>query len=159
LSLEVTVVHEGIQTPHARGLGAWLTRIAPKAARGAVTVAIVGDPKMRALNRKYRRKDRVTDVLSFPSEKGSGAFFAPKTAGKRHPTPFWGEIVIARGMAARQARSLGHPLRLELRILALHGLLHLLGYDHEVDKGDMARVEARLRRRGGLPEGLISRSS
>ena len=73
--------------------------------------------------------------------------------------PLLGEIVIARGVAVRQARALGHPLGTELRVLALHGLLHLLGYDHEVDKGEMARVETRLRRRAGVPRGLIARSS
>ena len=157
----MTVVEDGTSTPHARGLGPWLVRSAPRSARGEVTVAIVADAKMRALNRRFRRKDKVTDVLSFP-EKGSGAFFT-RAGRKRHPTPFpapfLGEIVIARGVAARQARVLGHPVRLELRILALHGLLHLLGYDHEADKGQMARVEARLRRRAGLPVGLIARSS
>lgn len=69
-----------------------------------------------------------------------------------------GDIVIARGVAARQARDAGHALATELRILALHGLLHLLGYDHEKDAGEMARVEKRLRRRGGLREGLIERA-
>jgi probable rRNA maturation factor len=113
---------------------------------------------MRALNRRFRRKDKVTDVLSFPAEKVGKRGRTPFT-GKRGTAPFLGEIVISRGVAARQARVLGHPVRLELRILALHGLLHLLGYDHEMDEGRMARVEARLRRRAGLPQGLIARSS
>ena len=78
---------------------------------------------------------------------------------KAQSARFLGDIVIARGVAARQARALGHPVRTELRILALHGLLHLLGYDHEVDEGRMARMETRLRRRAGLPGGLIARSS
>jgi len=162
LSLEVSVVERGSPTRQTRGLGAWLARNAPKSARGEVTVVLVSDAKMRALNREFRRKDKVTDVLSFPaaSKKGSGAFF-PKSVGKRHPTPFstLGDIVIARGLARRQARALRHPFATELRILALHGLLHLLGYDHDVDKGQMARAEARLRRRAGLPAGLIARSS
>jgi probable rRNA maturation factor len=68
-----------------------------------------------------------------------------------------GDIVIARGRAVRQAREAGHRLETELRILALHGLLHLLGYDHERDRGRMARVERWLRRRGGRGEGLIER--
>jgi hypothetical protein len=71
---------------------------------------------------------------------------------------FLGDIVIARGVARRQARAAGHTERTELRILALHGLLHLLGYDHERDHGRMLRVEQRLRRKGGLREGLIERA-
>ena len=71
--------------------------------------------------------------------------------------PFLGDIVIARGVAARQAREAGHAERTEWRVLALHGLLHLLGYDHEQDDGEMHRVERRLRRKGGLELGLIER--
>jgi probable rRNA maturation factor len=71
--------------------------------------------------------------------------------------PYLGDIVIARGVARRQARAAGHSERTELRILALHGLLHLLGYDHDRDRGRMARFERALRRRGGLREGLIER--
>ena len=70
---------------------------------------------------------------------------------------FLGDIVIARGVARRQAREAGHPESTELKVLALHGLLHLLGYDHERDNGAMARLERRLRRKGGLREGLIER--
>ena len=104
-------------------------------------MALVPDSRVRALNRQYRRNDRATDVLSFPSG-------APGQLG---------DIVIAAGVARRQARRAGHSLRTELRVLALHGLLHLLGYDHERDAGQMARLEARLRMRGGLHEGLIER--
>jgi probable rRNA maturation factor len=70
---------------------------------------------------------------------------------------FLGDIVIARGVARRQARAAGHAEATEMRVLALHGLLHLLGYDHERDGGAMARLERRLRRKGGLREGLIER--
>jgi probable rRNA maturation factor len=126
-----------------KGLGAWLVRHAPKSARGQVTVAVVSDAKVRALNRRFRHVDAATDVLSFPADERG----------------VLGDIVIARGIAAKQARTLGHPLATELRILALHGLLHLVGYDHETDNGRMARVEGRLRRRARLPEGLIARSS
>jgi probable rRNA maturation factor len=106
-----------------------------------MTVAIVPDRRIRDLNRRYRRTDRVTDVLSFPSEERG----------------YLGDVVIAAGVARRQARDAGHSLQTELRVLALHGLLHLLGYDHERDAGRMARLEARLRRQGGLREGLIER--
>lgn len=125
----------------APGLARWLSSIAPARARGVVTVAIVPDARIRTLNARYRRQDRATDVLSFPSSEPG----------------YLGDIVIAGGVARRQAREAGHPLQTELRVLALHGLLHLLGYDHERDAGQMARVEARLRIRGGLREGLIER--
>jgi probable rRNA maturation factor len=105
------------------------------------------------LNRRFRGKDKATDVLSFPAEDKA------KGRAKSKEQNTLGDIVIARGVAARQARALGHSVSTELRILALHGLLHLLGYDHEVDEGQMARVEARLRRRAGLSGGLIARSS
>ena len=71
---------------------------------------------------------------------------------------FLGDIAIAAGVARRQARAHGHPLRTEVRTLALHGLLHLLGYDHETDRGEMRRLEERLRERAGLGSGLIARA-
>ena len=70
-----------------------------------------------------------------------------------------GDIAIALGVARRQAREQRHSLQTEMRLLALHGVLHLLGYDHETDRGRMQRVEERLRRRAGLPSGLIVRAS
>jgi probable rRNA maturation factor len=133
-----------------RGLGAWLAKIAPVRARGDLSIAIVSDRRMRALNRQFRGKDAVTDVLSFPASLS--ALSAPSAAG------FLGDIVIAGGVAARQARDAGHSVQTELRVLSLHGLLHLLGYDHETDDGQMARAEARLRKKARLPEGLIERT-
>ena len=106
-------------------------------------MALVPDARVRALNRQYRGKDAPTDVLSFPAEEKG----------------LLGDVVIAVGVASRQAREAGHSLQTELRVLALHGLLHLLGYDHERDDGRMARLERRLRRKGGLREGLIERSA
>jgi probable rRNA maturation factor len=106
-----------------------------------VAVALVSDARVRALNRQFRGHDQSTDVLSFPSEVPGHL----------------GDIVIAAGVARRQARDAGHAVGTELRVLALHGLLHLLGYDHERDMGQMAQMEVRLRRRGGLREGLIER--
>ena len=126
----------------AGGLGRWLQTVAPSRASGAVTVAIVPDARVQALNRRFRRKDKPTDVLSFPADERG----------------YLGDVVIAAGVAARQARDAGHSLQTELRVLALHGLLHLLGYDHETDEGRMARMERRLRSRGGLREGLIERA-
>lgn len=140
--------------PASRGLAAWLGRTAPASAHGEVTVALVSDRRMRALNRMFRGKDHATDVLAFPlgSREGAvGSRTVPATAAL-------GDIVIASGVAARQAKEHGHALGTEFRVLALHGLLHLLGYDHEVDAGRMARAEARLRRKGGLPTGLIARA-
>ena len=140
----------------SRGLGPWLSRTAPAAARGQVTVAIVSDRRMRALNRMFRGKDVATDVLSFPTEGGDPA--ANSLQAARGEAPSLGDIVIASGVAARQAREHGHAVGTELRVLALHGLLHLLGYDHETDEGRMARAELRLRKKGGLPSGLIARA-
>ena len=125
----------------APGLARWLSAVSPARAKGSVTVALVSDRRVRRLNRTYRHKDQATDVLSFP-------------AGEPDQL---GDVVIASGVARRHARRAGHPLQTEIRVLALHGLLHLLGYDHEIDDGRMARLEARLRRRGGLREGLIER--
>ncbi len=129
-----------------RGLGAWLANAAPASARGEVSVALVSDRRMRALNRQFRGKDAVTDVLSFPATSTPGV------------TTFLGDIVIASGVSRRHAKDAGHSIGTEVRILALHGLLHLLGHDHDTDDGRMARVEARLRKKAGLQEGLIERS-
>jgi probable rRNA maturation factor len=136
------VVEEGGKHAGAKGLGPWLSRIAPRSARGHVTIAILPNTRVKALNRRYRGKNTGTDVLSFP---GTGDSL--------------GDIAISREIAQKQAKLLGHSFGVELRVLALHGLLHLLGYDHDSDNGLMARVEARLRRKGGLPPGLIARSS
>ncbi len=106
-------------------------------------VALVGDRKMRDLNRRFRGLDKVTDVLSFATD--------PVPAGlSPGPAPLLGDVVIATGRAARQARAAGQTNADEWRRLALHGLLHLLGYDHEQDNGQMERLERRLRRRAGL---------
>ena len=136
--LAVEVVSGRVRVP---GLATWLAGVAPTRARGAVTVAIVSDDRVRRLNRRYLGTNAATDVLSFPSEEPGDL----------------GDVVIAAGVARRQAREAGHTSQVEFRVLALHGLLHLLGYDHEGDAGRMARLEARLRKRGGLREGLIER--
>jgi probable rRNA maturation factor len=112
--------------------------VAPRSAPRELTIALVSDARIRALNKQFRRKDAVTDVLSFePSD-----------------------IAIATAVARRQAREAGHSYASELKVLALHGLLHLMGYDHHAraDGGRMARVERRLRVRGGLRSGLIERA-
>jgi probable rRNA maturation factor len=133
------------------GLARWLARVAPASARGEVAVALVSDPRMRTLNRTYRREDYATDVLSFPVDVRQDLGAQGNSLG---------DLVIANGVAMRQAREAGHSLQQELRVLALHGLLHLLGYDHDDprDAGAMARIEARLRKKGGLKAGLIARN-
>jgi probable rRNA maturation factor len=100
--------------------------------RGEVAVLLAGDGLLRRLNRAYRGKDRPTDVLSFPGDGGESGL---------------GDIVISVATAERNARGLGRTLLQELDVLALHGFLHLLGYDHETDEGTMDRLEARLRKR------------
>ena len=140
------------------GLARWLGRVAPAAARGDVAIALVSDARMRTLNRNYRRKDYATDVLSFRAVEGNSAGTAHRAPRSADPK-FLGDLVIATGVAKRQARDAGHSCQTELRVLALHGLLHLLGYDHEdpADNGRMQRLETRLRRKGGLKAGLIGR--
>jgi probable rRNA maturation factor len=141
--LRVAIVATPADRVAVRALGPWLVRTAPRSLCGEVTIALVSDARMRALNRQFRRVDAATDVLSFPSRGGLGI----------------GDIAIARGVAARQAKAAGHTLATETRMLALHGLLHLAGYDHASDDGRMARLEARLRKKGRLPAGLIERAA
>ena len=127
----------------SQALARWVERHAPSKARGRLVVAIVSDAAMRRFNRQFRRRDYATDVLSFPS----------MAAGEL------GDVAIASGVCRRQARAAGHSEATEARILALHGLLHLMGYDHEHDAGEMRRAEDRLRKRAGLPPGLIHRTT
>jgi len=100
--------------------------------KGAVTIRIAADDEMRALNKKYRRQDRVTDVLSFSlAETLPGGYYS-------------GDILICRSQAEKQARANGHSLQKELLLLAIHGLLHLHGHDHETDQGEMLAIQQRL---------------
>ena len=140
----------------APGLGRWLEAVAPARAKGRITVAIVSDARVRALNRSYRGVDTATDVLSFPADLSHPGPGPRDTYGGQAPVHL-GDVVIARGVARRQARAQAHAESTEWRVLALHGMLHLLGYDHEADNGAMRRLEQRLRRRGGLDHGLIER--
>jgi len=157
--LDVAVVARPADRSAVRGLGPWLARTAPRSLRGTVTVALVTDQRMRALNTQFRQVETATDVLSFPaSAGGTGPTASPRAFGPASAADL-GDIAIARGVATRQAKAAGHSLATEVRVLALHGLLHLAGYDHETDDGEMARVEARLRRKGGLAVGLIARAT
>ncbi len=109
---------------------------------GEVSLVLTGDRAVRALNARYRGKDNPTDVLSFPASAGT-----PGRAPVGPGTDELGDIVISVDTAARNARALKRTLPRELDVLALHGFLHVLGYDHETDDGTMDRLEGRLRRR------------
>jgi probable rRNA maturation factor len=113
--------------------------------RGAVSVLVTSSRELRGLNHRFRGKNKPTDVLSFPAMPGLMPGFA-------------GDVAISAEIAARNARRLGHTAAEEIRVLALHAVLHLAGYDHELDDGEMERTEARLRKALGLPVGLIERN-
>jgi probable rRNA maturation factor len=114
--------------------------------KGEVTVLLTTDAYLRKLNRQFRGKDKATDVLSFPA----GGIGAEKIAG---------DLAISVPTARKQAVEQGHSLSTEIKILILHGLLHLAGRDHESDAGQMARRERQLRAKLGLPQGLIERAT
>lgn len=116
--------------------------------RGTVNVLVTGSAAMRTLNRRFRGKNKATDVLSFPSA----------TIRRRSQRNFAGEIAISADIARQNAVRLGHSAAQEIKILTLHGILHLAGFDHERDNGQMAREEMRLRQVLGLPAGLIERA-
>jgi probable rRNA maturation factor len=130
-----------------RGIAGFLSRAA-KAAKlaGRVTVLLTNDEQMRHLNRVFRQMDKATDVLSFPALEMNGN---KKLAG---------DLAISVEMAAREAKERAHALHVEIKILVLHGVLHLAGWDHETDSGEMARKEELLRKRLGLEQGLILRA-
>jgi probable rRNA maturation factor len=130
-----------------QGLSRFLERARTAAGLpGQVDVLLADDATLRRLNRQYRGKNKSTDVLSFPAPEGpAGEIMA-------------GDLAISLETAARQAAEHGHSLRDEVRILMLHGVLHLAGYDHETDAGEMAAHEAELRRTLRLPAGLIARA-
>jgi probable rRNA maturation factor len=107
--------------------------------KGEVDILISNSTRLRDLNRRFRRKNKPTDVLSFPRPSG-------------------GDIAISADIARKNAARYGHSVAAELKILVLHGMLHLAGYDHESDNGRMARAEARLRSQLKLPASLIDRT-
>jgi probable rRNA maturation factor len=123
-----------------------LARFANRAQRaaglsGEVNILLTGDAEMQRLNLQFRRKDKPTDVLSFPA--------APPSEG--------GDIAISIHTARTQAAEIGHDLLTEVKVLILHGMLHLAGHDHEIDRGQMYRLERKLRTELKLPAGLIER--
>jgi probable rRNA maturation factor len=109
-----------------------------------VSILITGNREIQQLNRRFRKKNKPTDVLSFPRQAGSG-----KPGG---------DIAISAQIARQSAQDRGHSLAEELKVLILHGMLHLAGYDHERDNGEMAARETALRTKLGLPVTLIERS-
>lgn len=128
-----------------------LSRFAARARRalklpGAIGILVTSSREMQRLNKRFRKKDKPTDVLSFPPVSE----FAAQTSG---------DLAISAQVAAANARRLGHATSDEIKVLILHGMLHLAGYDHEKDDGLMARKEERLRKALGLPKGLIKRSN
>jgi len=132
--------------PSARALSSFLAKAqAAVRLRGQVNVMLTTDQAIRALNRRFRGKNKATDVLSFPTDGPVAAEVA-------------GDVAISVTTAQRQAADQGHALSVEIKVLILHGLLHLAGFDHETDAGQMARRERLLRTRLRLPQGLIERT-
>jgi probable rRNA maturation factor len=113
---------------------------------GEFSVLLTGDERLRALNLQFRGMDKPTDVLSFPP------LLETANGGQG------GDLAISLETASVQAAAYGHTLQMEVKILILHGLLHLAGYDHERDQGQMSRRESRLRKQFALPAGLVERS-
>lgn len=141
--ITLDVPQAAIKLPQLRSFLARAQRAIPLA--GEVSVLLTSDGEIRRLNRTFRRKNKATDVLSFPA-----AAFADSSAG---------DLAISIDTAARQADQFGHSLDNELKILLLHGLLHLAGFDHESDSGEMSAREDELRRRFRLSGALIARSA
>jgi len=135
-----------LRLPSPRTLARFLTKAQTAAGlRGQVTVLLTGEAVMRDLNRRFRGKNKPTDVLSFPASN------LVQSENK-------GDLAISVETALHQSVMQGHSLADEIKVLMLHGLLHLAGYDHETDAGQMQRRERRVRARLGLPLGLIERS-
>ena len=126
-------------------LRAYAGKLQSEVADGRSFVCLLADDaELRRLNRDFRKQDYATDVLSFPEAEANG---------------FLGEIAISLDRARVQANEHEHDTADEIRILMLHGVLHLMGMDHDVDSGEMARAERKWRKRFGLPDGLIERVS
>ena len=134
----------GIPPLGRQGLRKFAARLAQQVTGGRPFCCLVTrDPELRRLNRDFRALDKPTDVLSFPAGSPEGNL---------------GDVAISIDRALAQSAALGHDLETEISVLMLHGVLHLLGHDHERDRGRMRRLENSLRRTLGLPSGLIERS-
>ena len=142
----IVVLKKSIPGLSARNLAAFTARASYSVGlKGAITVLITSSHETRRLNERFRGKSYATDVLSFP----------PLASVK----DFCGDIAISLDIAARNAQLLGHSVAEEIKILVLHGILHLAGYDHESDNGQMAKKESRLRQELSLPPSLIERTA
>jgi len=142
----IRIDHPGVKELSKPGLTRFFNRArAAVGLDGEVEVLLADDATLRRLNRNFRHKDKATDVLSFPAAENSDGYA--------------GDLAISLDTAARQAAEFGHSLRDEVRILLLHGLLHLTGMDHEADEGEMAAREGELRRELRLPTTLIERAA
>jgi probable rRNA maturation factor len=142
----LATISKNLRLPSTRTLNRFLAEAqAVVRLKGEVSVLLTTDAAIRKLNTQFRHKNKATDVLSFPAE-GIGA------------EEIAGDLAISVPTARRQAVEQGHPLSTEIKVLILHGLLHLNGYDHETDDGKMARRERLLRGKLGLPQGLIERA-
>jgi probable rRNA maturation factor len=140
----LVILRKSVEGASAASLSRFAAQ-AKKAAKlsGEVAVLITGNREIQKLNREFRKKDKPTDVISFPSQAEGVA----------------GDIAISADIAQVNARVLGHAAAAELKVLILHGMLHLAGFDHEADNGEMARKEAQLRKKLRLPTGLIERTN
>jgi probable rRNA maturation factor len=142
----LVIIQESVAGLSEAALAKFLVRARRAAGlRGSVSILVTSNRELQGLNRRFRGKNMPTDVLSFPAMPGLMQGFA-------------GDVAISAEVAARNARRLGHTTADEIRILVLHAVLHLAGYDHEQDKGQMERKEQRLRKSLGLPVGLIERT-
>jgi probable rRNA maturation factor len=171
LEFRLVIMKSTVPGVSARALEEFAARAQRLAAvPGEADVLITSSANMRRLNRQFAGKDAATDVLSFPSnnrtihhggtETRRNSFSKPSVSPRlRGGFSTAGDLAISAEIATRNAHQLGHGTSDELKILILHGLLHLAGYDHESDSGAMARKEARLRRKLGLPVALIERTT
>lgn len=138
------VVRAGARYRERARLAGFAATLQARLTRGrSFSCLLTTDAELRRLNREFRGKDQATDVLSFPACA---------------PAPLLGDIAISLDRARVQARALGHTITEEVSILLLHGVLHLLGMDHETDGGQMRRTERAWQRKLGLPSGLIERA-
>lgn len=140
------VLGRPVQGLSERALAKFVTEACRAAGlKGTTTLLVTNSRRMRRLNTQFRGKEYPTDVLSFPSPSFVEGFS--------------GDIAVSADIAAQNARLLGHSVAVEIKILTLHGILHLAGYDHESDNGEMAEKELHLRQKLGLPAALIERAA